>query len=346
MAEKFRIGVLGLTHDHVWGNLDQLLQSEQGELVAVADPHLPLVQQATEKYGCRTYGDYEQMLDGEKLDGVFLFGDNASGVMFAELAASRGLPMLIEKPMAADVSGADRMIAAARRAGVRLMVNWPFAWWPQMQTALAMAAEGKIGTLWQVKYRAAHAGPQELGCSPYFCDWLFDPHRNGGGALIDYCCYGSLLARLLLGVPSRVSGVAGRLLKETIPVEDNAVIVMRYPHAIAVSEGSWTEIGNLLSYTTLIYGTEGTLLIEPRLGGRLRLATADDPHGSDVPVPEPPPERRNASEHFIDAVTTGAEFAPMCRDRNARDAQEILQAATISAASGGEVSLPLSDGLM
>ena len=53
----------------------------------------------------------------------------------------------------------------------------------------------------------------------------------------------------------------GRLVKEYVLVDDNAVIVMQWPRAIAIAEASWSQIGHLTSYVTAIYGTEGTLLI-------------------------------------------------------------------------------------
>jgi predicted dehydrogenase len=342
MPEPYRIGVLGLTHDHVWGNLQDLHASDEGVLVAAADPNGPLLEQVQQQFGCTTYNEYDALLEREQLDAVYIFSDNAAGAGLTEKAAAKGLHVMIEKPMAADVAGADRMLAAARRAGVRLMVNWPFAWWPQMQKALAMAAGGDIGDVWQVKYRAAHAGPKELGCSTYFCDWLFDAARNGGGALIDYGCYGALLARRLLGVPSRVTAVAGRVVKEDITVEDNAVIVMSYANAIAISEGSWSQIGNLTSYVTAIHGTQGTLLIEPRVGGRLLLATDEHPDGAEVEVPPALPHFRNATAHFLHCLRSGSEFFTLCNDRVGRDAQEILTAGLISAREGRHVSLPLS----
>ena len=153
------------------------------------------------------------------------------------------------------------------------MVNWPFVWWPQLQKAMAMAQAGEIGKLFSVKYRSAHAGPKELGCTPHFYNWLYDAHLNGAGALMDYGCYGSALARYLLGQPSRVTGVAGRLQKDYITLEDNAVIVMQYPRAIAITEASWTQIGHLTSYFATIYGSDGTLVVEPGSKGRLLLAT-------------------------------------------------------------------------
>lgn len=339
MAGKKRIGVLGLTHDHVWGNLQELQASAAGTLVAAADPHLELLEQVRHQHGCATYPDAATLLEKEQLDAVYLFGDNAGGVGAAELAAARGLPILSEKPMAASLAGADRMLAAARRAGVRLMINWPFAWWPQLQKALELAQAGAIGHVWQVKYRAAHCGPREFGCSTHFCDWLYDPQRNGGGALVDYCGYGAVLARCVLGMPSRVTAVAGRLVKEDILVEDNALLALRYPRALAISEGSWSQIGELTGYLTAIYGTEGTLLVEPRAGGRLLLATKDQPHGQAVDLPAN--HTRTATGHFLHCLETGEPFTMLCDARIGRDVQEILDAGLQSARTGCEVSLPL-----
>jgi predicted dehydrogenase len=341
MSKIFRIGVLGLTHDHVWTNLTELQGTGKAMLVAAADPHPELLEKVRKQLGCAIYADSEKLLAQESLDAVYVYGDNAAGVALTEQAAARGLHVMVEKPMAANLTGADRMLAAVRRANVRIMVNWPFAWWPQLQRALQLAHAGEIGELWQVKYRAGHAGPKEMGCSPFFCAWLYDAQRNGGGAMIDYCCYGILLARCLLGMPNRVFGMAGRLCKDDIAVEDNAIVVMTYPRAVAVAEGSWTQIGKLTAYQTALYGTRGTFLVEPRQGGRLFLANAEHPDGIEIDVPAPPPEAMNASACFFHGLETGLSFPELCNDRACRDVQEIVEAGYQSAASGHEVSLPV-----
>ncbi len=340
MSKPLRIGVLGLTHDHVWEHLAEIRASEDVRLAAVADPHQALLGRAESEFHCRPYTNYETLLNSEDLDAVYLFADNAAGPELTEQAAARRLHVLVEKPMAADLVGADRMLTAARKANVRLMVNWPFAWWPQMQHALQLASEGAIGNLWQVRYRAAHAGPRELGCSSYFCEWLYDPKRNGsGGAYMDYCCYGAVLARALLGLPTQVSGVAQRFVKQDIDVEDNGLLVMLYPHALAISEGSWTQIGNLSAYTTFIYGTTGTLLVEPRATGRLLLATAEHPDGQLVEVPDLPTHRRSATAAFVHHIRTGEALLPLCDMEIGRDTQQILEAGLDAARSGGQVTL-------
>ena len=236
------------------------------------------------------------------------FSSNSGGAELSVQAMERGLHVMIEKPMASTLEEADRMLEASRKHNVRLMINWPFAWWPQLQHAIRVANDGVIGSVWQVRYRAAHQGPEELGCSSYFCDWLFDPARNGGGALMDYCCYGANLARVILGNPESVSGTKASLCKTHLAVEDNAMVVMNYPNALAVAEGSWTQVGKLTSYLTVIYGTQGTLVVEPRAGGRLLLATEENPEGREVPVPIPPKPLLSAAEHFAYGIREGDDF--------------------------------------
>jgi len=342
MSDKLRVGVLGLTHDHVWDNLRDLSESPLGELVAAADPNEPLRRRIESEFGCpQTFESYEAMLDQVALDAVYVYADNATSVELVEMAAARGLHAMVEKPMAADLEGADRMLAAARSAGTLLMVNWPFAWLPALQRAMAMAQAGEIGRLFEVKYRAAHAGPKELGCSPYFYNWLYDADLNGAGALMDYCCYGAALARYLLGQPSRVVGIAGRLQKDYITLDDNAVIIMQWPRALAIAEASWTQIGHLTSYVTVIYGSEGTLVVEREPGGRVLLATREHDDGIEIDVPQPPEEMRSATAYFLSRIIEGAPIEGLCSAEVGRDAQEILEAGLISAETGTAISLPL-----
>ncbi|MEZ4708051.1 MAG: Gfo/Idh/MocA family oxidoreductase [Caldilineaceae bacterium] len=342
MTDKLRIGVLGMTHDHVWGNLRDLAASPQAELVAAADINSELLEKVQADFGCpQVFDYYEEMLDEVALDAVYIFGDNATGSELAIRAAERGLHILLEKPMASNLNGAVRMLSAVRKAGVEMLVNWPFAWWPQLQKAIKMAQAGEIGQLFSVKYRSAHAGPKELGCTPYFYDWLYDAELNGAGALMDYCCYGAALARHLLGMPSRVTGVVGQLQKDYTTVDDNAVIVMQSPHSIAISEASWTQIGHLTSYTAMIYGSDGTLVVEPGATGRLLRANREPEDGIEVDVPALPPEMKNATAHFLDCIINKKPITGLCTARIGRDAQEILEAGLLSAEQGAAVSLPL-----
>ncbi|MFP6763962.1 MAG: Gfo/Idh/MocA family oxidoreductase [Planctomycetaceae bacterium] len=338
-----RIAVLGLSHDHVWSNVETLASRPDAEIVAVSDSHESLRVRFVEQFGGTTFANSENLLDEVDVDAAYIFTSNARGAELAIAAAQRGLHVLVEKPMSATLVQADTMLATARRNNVQLVVNWPFAWWPQMQQAIRLAQDGAIGRVWNVKYRAAHAGPRELGCSDEFCEWLFDPAQNGGGgALMDYCCYGACLARVLLGLPTHVTSLMGNFCKSSIAVEDNALVALRYPRGMATAEASWSQVGRLTSYTTAIYGTTGTLLVEPRDGGRLLLATETDPQGSSLKISEVAAHLTDSAAHFLYTVQGGDDGMPLCGAEVCRDAQEILEAGLISSRDGREIALPVA----
>lgn len=322
-----RIATLGLHHDHVWSNLEELQATGRAELVAAADADPELLDHYRSKFPGNTYESYEELLEKEDLTAVYIFASNRLSEDLTVMACEKGLHCLVEKPMAATLEGADRMLAAAEANGVRLMINWPFTWWPQLRHGIAMAQAGEIGQLWQVKYRAAHQGPVELGCSPQFCEWLYDEELNGAGALMDYCCYGAVLAEVLLGRPDQVTGVKiSTGLKPDLSLEDNAILVLTYANALATTEASWTQVGKLTSYSTTLYGSEGTVLIDPDHGGGIRLATAEHPDGISLEVPEQPDHLANASTHFLAALDDpGLEIHPLCEARHCREAQWILE---------------------
>lgn len=341
MSDTLRVGVLGLTHDHIWGEAEAVANCEETQLVAAADPNGPLTARFKDQFDCPTYASAEAMLENESMEAVYVFGSNREGAELAIDALGRGLHVVVEKPMAADLDGANRMVAAAKESGARLIVNWPFSWWPQLQKALDLALSGELGDVIGVNYRSAHAGPAELGCSEYFCDWLYDAQRNGAGAMMDYCCYGSVLAAALMGIPEYVVGMTGGQVKGHLSVEDSGIISMRYARGMSTATASWTQIGNLTSYYTAIYGTKGTLWVEPYGDGKLYWATEDKPNGELVDVPEAPAWLANSATHLAEVVKRDREPWLLCRDGFSREAQEILEAGIRSAKTGEQVALPL-----
>lgn len=322
-----RIITLGLHHDHVWGNLEELAATGRAELAGAADTDTELLGKYRDRFPGATTESYDELLSQEGLTAAYIFGSNKLSEDLTVKACERGLHCLVEKPMAATLAGAGRMFAAAKANGVRLMINWPFTWWPQLRHGIVMAQVGELGRVWQVRYRAAHQGPVELGCSRQFCEWLYDAELNGAGALMDYCCYGAVLADVLLGRPESVTGLRVRTgLKPDLSLEDNAILVLKYPHALATTEASWTQIGHLTSYSTTIYGSTGTVHIEPGHGGRILHATAEHPDGIELAVPPQPGHLANASLHFLAAIEDPSlEIHPLCDAEHGLNAQWILE---------------------
>ncbi|KPK64081.1 MAG: hypothetical protein AMK73_04790 [Planctomycetes bacterium SM23_32] len=344
MTDEVRIGVLGLVHDHVWGELNHVKELESAELVGAADPNEPQLAKFTERTGVKTTcTDYEELLDNHELDAVLAYGTNRSTADLVELAAARGLHVMCEKPMASGLDVADRMLVAAREAGVLLMVNWPIAWSPGLNYAYRLVQDGAIGRVWQLKWRGGHCGPKELGCDPYFYKWLYDPVENGAGALFDYLGYGASLARLFIGRPAQVFAIAGRLVKQYIPVDDNAVVALEYHDANAVIECTWAEpVPGWPPHDVTLYGTEGIMVVGR---GAVQMRTKAEP---DVQTLEPPAlaaPRRNGPEYFVHCILSDEPIRGVCSPENSHDAQEIMEAARLSVLTGQKIPLPLVDHL-
>ncbi|HEV8587133.1 MAG TPA: Gfo/Idh/MocA family oxidoreductase [Methylomirabilota bacterium] len=344
---RLRVGVLGLSHDHVWGNLAALAAGEQGTLVAAAEPDPALRARLAGLHGGVTLHEaFDALLARRDLDAVLLFSDNRGSAELGVHALARGLPVMVEKPMAADLAGARALRAAADKAGVPLMVNWPTAWRPALRHGLTLARAGAIGDVVQVSHRGGHAGPREFGCSPQFSDWLYDPRKNGGGALVDYCGYGAVLCRLVLGRPEAVTAVTPPPRKPGLVAEDNAVAVLSYPRALGLLEASWTQIGGEPAFAMLVYGERGTLLVhqprptregEPAGAGRVQVVTPDG--SREVEPPPLPPAERDGPTHFLSAVRTGHPVTEFCAADVGCDVQAVLAAALESAATGRRVAL-------
>lgn len=339
MDGNVRVGVAGLVHDHVWGILAGFAADERATLVAAAEEAPDLCSRIAEELGVtRHYGTVEAMLAEEAVDCVLCCTENSRHADVVEACAASGVHVMCEKPMAATLEQADRMVHAAQTAGVTLMINYPTTWSAATQTAVRMAQEGAVGSVYQVRYRAAHHGPREIGCSEHFWSWLYDRQRNGAGALMDYCCYGAAISRWVMGRKANsVVASMGRLVKDDIPVEDNAVMLMEFGDAICIAEASWTQKGALPNAGPYIAGSEGTLCV---VGGRLFIADLSTPEGRPIECEPLRHGLRNPAEHFL-SVVLGEEpavFAPVSASV-CRDAQAALEAGLTAAETGSRTEV-------
>ena len=102
---RLNVGVLGLSHDHVWANLAAVAAGAHGRLGAVAEPDAQLRERFQKLHGgVATHETFEALLERRDLDAVIVFSDNRTSAELGVRALGRGLPVMIEKPMAADLA--------------------------------------------------------------------------------------------------------------------------------------------------------------------------------------------------------------------------------------------------
>jgi len=320
MAE-IKVGVAGLTHGHVWGLIDTWAKVKGAKLVAVADT-TPLLENAKDRFE-RTYADWREMLEKEKLDVLIVTSDNVESSEIAVHAIRRGVPCLVEKAMAANVYDAERMLSATHECGVPLMINWPLAWNPWLWELKHQIDCGNIGKAFHLRFRIGHQGPKEIGCDEWFVGWLYDENKNGGGAIADFCSYGAALSRWVLGMPETVYCVRGNFTKDYPVPDDHAVILLKYAHGTAFLEGTWATKGMDPGPNLVVHGKEGSLWVQ---GGDLMLS------GTKVEVPAM--HLSDPANYFLDCVHNGRKPEGILSPEIAADACKIIEAAIRSSKTG------------
>jgi len=145
-----------------------------------------------------------------------------------------------------------------------------------------------------------------------------------------------------LGSPASVVGVAGRLLKRHLPVDDNGMMILRYPHAMCRLEMTWTEaVPHRPPHDVVLYGTEGTLVA----GEEVTVYTRKDKEGTTAEQDVLPKGQSNGPEYFLNCLRSDKDPDGLPNADLSRDAQEIMEAGLLSAVNGMTVSLPIEHHL-
>ncbi|HYT22550.1 MAG TPA: Gfo/Idh/MocA family oxidoreductase [Candidatus Polarisedimenticolia bacterium] len=258
---KTRIAIVGLDHDHVWGLLKYLEAEPNAELVAIAEPQPALVKEAKSRVpdSVKFYSAYVPMLDEVKPDAVIVTTSNDRHLEILRECAKRHIHYSVEKPMATNAADAREMEKLARQAGIKLMVNYWNAWVAPSHELFHRVKDGQVGAVQKIIVQYGHAGPKEIGVSEYFADWLYDPVKNGGGAIMDFGCYGAEWALWLKGRPKGVQAIAQKLkVSQHNKVDDDATILLEYPDATVIVEASWNWPHSMGQVQ--VFGPKGSLL--------------------------------------------------------------------------------------
>ena len=210
-AQPLRIGVAGVTHDHL-GGVVSALRGGDVEVVGVweADARYLHDNVLTGKVpDALFFSDLGKMLDKTRPEAVVAYGSIKEHLAVVQACAPRGIHVMVEKPLGATLQDAYQMAFLARQFGILLLTNYETTWYASNAYVKQQVEEGKLGKLVRIDVYDGHEGPAEIGCSQKFLDWLTDPVLNGGGAVIDFGCYGANLATWLLDgeVPDKVFAV-------------------------------------------------------------------------------------------------------------------------------------------
>lgn len=230
-----RVGVIG---SGTMGQLHARVYRELGvELVGVADVDRKSTEEMANRYRTQTFTDYEELL-GQGLDAVSVAVPTRLHSEIAVRTASHGVNMLVEKPIADSIDNAKKMIDAARKANLKLMIGHIERFNPAVQKLKEIIEEGVLGDL--IILSSRRVGP--------FVDRITDV-----GITMDLATHDIDIARYLTG--SEPVEVLAKSSKVKHQKGDCALMLIDFGHVTASIEVNWFTPHKVRSI--VVTGTEG-----------------------------------------------------------------------------------------
>jgi predicted dehydrogenase len=312
------------------------------EIVGIAEKNTELAKRYAEHYGLAPallFDDLAAMLEKTKPEAVAAFGPTSDHLAVVEACAPRKIHVMVEKPLALSLAEAKRISELSAAHGVEVLTNYETTWYGSHRRMSELVVQKKVvGDIRKMVIHDGHPGPVAIGVEKEFLEWLTDPARNGGGAIMDFGCYGAnLMTWLLQGQrPTSVTAVTQQLRPDVYPrVDDEATIVLTYPRAQGIIQASWNwPFGRKDTY---VYGEKGTVFaLDSR---RVSVRRGDAEKQTEV---DPPPAPENEPFSYLAAVVRG-DAKPGPTDLSSLPVNvvvmEILDAARESARTGRTVRL-------
>lgn len=353
----WRIAGINFDHAHMGDNLRMAFVHPRAEIVGVCDEQPERMRTAVENFGLpedRIFTDYRACIETTRPDIVLLCPATARHGEWTEKVAPFGVHIIMEKPFAASLAEADRMIAAVAKTGKALAINWPLAWYPPHRTAKRLLDEGTIGDLIEVHYYDGNRGPLfhvadkvETSAEEMQREkprsWFYKK-EHGGGSLLDYLGYGTTLGTWFHDgkIPIEVTAVVDE--PAGLEVDEHSITVARYDVGLSKFETRWGTFTDPWTHQPqpkcgfVLKGTRGTISSYD-YEKAVRIQTRDCPEGRDVPVDDLKPPFQDPVQYVIHCLETGSPIQGPLSPAIARIGQRIVDAALRSAREKRTVSV-------
>jgi glucose-fructose oxidoreductase len=352
---RMRVAGINFDHMHMGDLLRMVAEHPDAEIVGICDASPERMEMAIRNFGIpsdRVFTDVDQCLETSRPDFVVLCPATGRHAEYVEKVAPHRVHMLVEKPFAASVSDADRMIAAAERHQRMLAINWPLRWAPCHCTAYRLLAEGRIGELLEVHYYGGNRGPlwhtaDKIETTPTAAmkqqSWFYR-RDQGGGSLLDYLGYGTTLGTWFHQGRKPLEVTAVAFSPDGLEVDEHSITVARYAHGLSKFETRWGTFTDPWKHQPqpktgfILKGSEGSISSYD-YETTLRVQTRSHPEGIEVPLDSLKAPFQNPIQYFIDCLVREQPPEGPLSPAISRIGQQIVDSAVLSATTKSAVKL-------
>lgn len=324
------------------------LQASGVEVVGVSDVNVDAARSRAEEIGCPYFRDHRDLLNRTRPDAVAVLAPHPLHAPLAIDCLDAGAHVLVEKPIAVDVAGADRMIEAAQRNKRLLAVNLQHRTRSEVRTAKKLIGDGRLGDVQRVQLTAIWTRPAfyyRMG------GWRGTWRGEGGGILMNQSPHNLDVICHLAGQPRRVMAW-NRNLFHQIEAEDTSVAMLEWANGAVgtllvstaqIGEAERMEFGG--THGVLLLARGGLEFVESGQDVRAFLAESQNPFGKpelearDITLEAGTGDHAAIYANFVDAVTNGTPL--VAEGTEARMSLELANALIYSSMTGQPVDLPL-----
>ncbi len=324
-----------------------MAQSNAVKLVACMDVVESSAKSLGEEYGVPWTTKVEELLARPEVEVVTIATPAFTHADLVEKAAKAGKAIICEKPLAANLADADRIISASKSAGVPLSTCFPLRYLGAAKFTVELLQKEALGEIIEIRLRNLGDKKESYWTGGFsgrtITDWRKSKKASGGGVIITNLIHHLDLARGVTGLEvERVYAETGTFMTK-VEVEDLGAGCLRYENnAIGVVEGSSCYAGGSGELDIVFLGTKG----QSRFGlwsGKCEVFLREPAAG--LPANEWITREFNDQIHvdfyedFAAALRAGK--TPPVTGEDGRAALEAVLAIYQSAESGKPVSLPL-----
>lgn len=345
MSEKSQFGFgligagnIGKLHAQVIGEL------ENAQLAAVCALPFEAAEAFAKEHGGCACRSVEELVSRPDVDVVTIGTPSGLHPAQAIAAARAGKHVLVEKPLAISLEGADAAISAAEEAGVKLGVISQRRFDHVCQAMKQAALAGEFGKLVFVNGSVLYyREPAYYSASDWRGTWKMD----GGGALMNQGIHTVDLVRWLGGPVRSVAGFS-RTISHSIEVEDAAAAVVEFENGALGSIKATTSAYPGLHIRVEIMGDRGAAILQDSDFVLWKTADSDGPpdlSGPKTGSGSSDPMAFSAAGHlaqfrdFLDAIAENRP--PLVDGAEGRSTLELVLAIYESSRRGEVITLPL-----
>lgn len=349
MSSKLRFGLIGCG-DIAPAHAKAMAAAERVELAACADIVESSASSLGEQFGVPYTTSVEELLARPDVEAVTVATPAFTHAGLVEQAARAGKAVLCEKPLAAHLRDADRMIAACQEAGVAFSTCFPLRYLPAAVWTRELVRSSGIGEVIELRVRSLSEKKPSYWTGGFSgrtkTEWRKSKASSGGGVIITNVIHNIDLARALSGLEvSRAYAETGTFCTP-VEVEDLGLACLRYENgAIGLVDASSSFFGGEAGWDMALLGTKGQV----RFGFWSGVVEAYVTEATqDLPAREwvrrelaagHPSSLTSFYDDFAAAVRGGKE--PPVTGLDGRKALEVVVAIYRAAETGKPVKLPL-----